>query len=184
MQYYQPDILFCDLQDYQVNWGLNAADQSRVDVLVRASDVHGQLTDVVTGNITIASRAPGMTGACLACEYKELIIKNNILLSFTISWLNKHPNRLILGDKLEYSHADNTITISWKRLFSDSHTLRYEVYIGAQIASSDYVIGLQTTETSVTFTSSKLTSPSNVHCVITAVSAAGVHATHRETVYI
>ena len=85
---------------------------------------------------------------------------------------------------MEYSHSGNTMTISWQRVFRDSDTLRYEVYMGANVASSDYVIGLQTTETSVTFTSSKLTSPSNVHCVITAVSAAGVHATHRETVYI
>ena len=86
--------------------------------------------------------------------------------------------------KLEYSFSENTIEVSSQHTFSSADQLHYDVYMGTQVGASDYVIGLATVETNIVFTSPKLVSPSSVHCVITAVTRAGAHVTHRETIYL
>ena len=75
------------------------------------------------------------------------------------------------------------MTISWSKVFEIDlmHGIPlYQVYIGAEEAAADYVIGVETEENNLAFTSSKLTPPTTVHCVITAINPSGASTMYRE----
>ena len=89
----------------------------------------------------------------------------------------------VIGEALDWNLHGTTITIHWTDIFKPNDLL-YHIYMGGSEGAADYVIAMETKETSLSFTSHKLVSPTTVHCVITAVKAAGTQVTYRETLYL
>ena len=63
------------------------------------------------------------------------------------------------GAKLTYSHQSTTLTIDWSDVFAidliHGHVI-YQLYIGTEEAAADYVLGIETAETTFSITSPKL----------------------------
>ena len=78
---------------------------------------------------------------------------------------------------------DTTLTVSWSDIFDWSDVAGsklYQIYMGSSLAGSDYVIGLETPESELSITSTKLQPPAEVYCVISAISSAGHAQVYRE----
>ena len=91
------------------------------------------------------------------------------------------------GKTLEYHLINQTMTISWSNVFetqTNHGTTLYEVYIGTQQAAADFVLGLETSKTELSFTSQKLIPPTAVYCIVTAINPAGLSVSYNETIYL
>ena len=81
------------------------------------------------------------------------------------------------GDDVMWELNDVTMSLDWSRVFHFDAlhaSLLFHVYVGTTHASSNYVMALMTSDTHLSFTSTKLTSPGEVHVVINAVTPAGL----------
>ena len=86
------------------------------------------------------------------------------------------------GESLTWSQSDSTLYIDWSNIFNAAD-LVYQVYIGSMEGASDFIVGLETNDTKLSFTSNKIDAISEVHCVIIGISKAGIDSTFRETLF-
>ena len=87
------------------------------------------------------------------------------------------------GHSLEWSLSKTTLSVDWSSIFEEDNLL-YLLYIGTSEGATDFIIGLETYDTSLAFTSEKLTRVCEVFCVIEAASPNGLSKIHRETLIL
>ena len=83
--------------------------------------------------------------------------------------------------------VDVTMSLDWSRVFQFDAlhaSLLFHVYVGTTHASSNYVMALMTSDTQLSFTSTKLTSPGEVHVVINAVTPAGLQTQYDFVIFM
>ena len=94
---------------------------------------------------------------------------------------------ILSGDDVTWELHDVTMTLDWLSVFEFDplhDSLHFQVYVGTSYASSNYVMALMTSHTHLSFTSTKLTSPSEVHIVINAVTPAGLQTKYGFVIYL
>ena len=94
---------------------------------------------------------------------------------------------ILSGDDVTWELHDVTMSLDWSSVFEFDplhDSLHFQVYVGTSYASSNYVMALTTSYTSLSFTSNKMTSPSEVHVVINAVTPAGLQTKYGFVIYL
>ena len=94
---------------------------------------------------------------------------------------------IVSGDDVTWELHDVTMSLDWSSVFEFyplHDSLHFQVYVGTSYASSNYVMALMTSHTRLSFTSNRLTSPSEVHVVINAVTPAGMQTKYQQVIYI
>ena len=89
---------------------------------------------------------------------------------------------ILSGNDVTWELHDVTMFLDWSSVFEFDplhDSLYFQVYVGTSYASSNYVMALMTSHTHLSFTSAKLTSPSEVHVVINAITPAGLETQYR-----
>ena len=94
---------------------------------------------------------------------------------------------ILSGDDVTWELNDVTMSLDWSSVFEFDplyDSLNFQVYVGTSYASSNYVMALMTSHTNLSFTSNKMTSPSEVHVVINAVTPAGLQTKYGFVIYL